>query len=265
MDLVFIASKIFIYGVLSPVPLILLLLILGFKISKSPKLQITTFLSAFLLWFLSCDFGTLLIVKPLESKYTKTTELNGSYDAVVSLGGGAGFFSSDNNLSSFTERRFNEAFLVASKLNLPLVFSGGGDKMGGMNEAKCVEARAKYMLSSLHINAPLVYKPKQFSFAFDDKSQDTYQNAQESYKIIASTGIKNPSIILVTSATHMNRSIRLFEKAGFTVTPKAADFSYNDKPSFNPFSFLPTYGHLGNCFTAIYEYFGLVKFFILSR
>ena len=265
MDFIFIVSKIFIFGVLSPVPLILLLIILGFKITKSPKLQITTFVSAFLLWFLSSDFGTLIIVKPLESKYTKTVELKGPYDAIVSLGGGAGFFSDDNNLSSFTERRFNEAFLIASKLNLPLVFSGGGEKIGGINEAKCVEARTKYMLDSLGINAPLVYKPHQFSFAFDDKSQDTFENAKESYKIIASSGVKNPSIILVTSATHMNRSVKLFEKAGFTVTPKAADFLYNNKPKFDPFSFLPTFGQLGNSFRAIYEYFGLVKFYILSR
>jgi uncharacterized SAM-binding protein YcdF (DUF218 family) len=265
VDFIFVASKIFIFGVLSPAPLIILLIVLGFKISKSPKLQITTFISAFFLWFLSTDFGGLLVIKPLESQYSKPVELNANYDAVVSLGGGAGFFSSDNNLSSPTERRFMEAFLIASKKNLPLVFSGGGEKIGGMNEAKCVEARTKYIMGSLGISAPMIFKPHQFSFAYDDKSQDTFENAKESYKIIASSGVKTPSIVLVTSATHMNRSVRLFEKAGFKVTPKATDFLYNDKPFFDPFSFLPSFGQLANSFRAIYEYFGLLKFFILSR
>lgn len=264
MDFVFVASKIFIFGVLSPLPLVVLLIVLGVKLIKAPKLRLTAFVTAFLLWFLSSEFGTFLLVKPLESSYTKTEVLAGRYDAVVSLGGGAGFFSDDNNLSSATERRYNEAFLIASKLNLPLVFSGGGEKIAGISEAKCVEQRAKYMLNSLHITAPFVYSTHQFSFAFDDKSQDTYENSVETYKLIASNGIKTPSIILVTSATHMTRSKKLFEKAGFVVTPKAADFSYNDR-NMNPFSFLPTFGHLQKCFTSLYEYFGLIKFYILSR
>jgi len=264
MDFIFILSKAVIFGLLSPLPFVLLLLILGIKLNKSPKLKLTTYVAAFLLWFISSEFAALLLVKPLESKYSKSVELNTSYDAVVCLGGGAGYFSSDNNLSSATERRLNEAFLVASKLNLPLLFSGGGDKVGGISEAKSAESRVRYMLDSLGINAPFAYKPKQLSFVFEGKSQDTYENAKESFKKLAANGIKSPSIVLVTSATHMNRSIKHFEKEGFVVTPKAADFSYSDKP-FNPMSLLPSFGQLSTSLKAIYEYLGLVKFYIFSR
>ena len=51
----------------------------------------------------------------------------------------------------------------------------------------------------------------------------------------------NSSIILVTSAFHMDRSKYLFEKNGFDVTPFPVDFR-SSTTDISIFSFLPSLG-----------------------
>ena len=55
----------------------------------------------------------------------------------------------------------------------------------------------------------------------ENKSRNTYENAKESLKVI------NPGEtpwILLTSATHMNRSVKTFEEAGWKVIPYPVDY-----------------------------------------
>ncbi|MDA0916489.1 MAG: YdcF family protein [Proteobacteria bacterium] len=67
-----------------------------------------------------------------------------------------------------------------------------------------------------------------------DKVKNTYEESVAVTKMITN----NSSIILVTSAYHMQRSKYLFEKQGFEVTPFPVDFKYLDQ-KLSIISFLP--------------------------
>ena len=66
---------------------------------------------------------------------------------------------------------------------------------------------------------------------------NTYEESIAVTKLIP----KNSSIILVTSAFHMDRSKYLFEKNGFEVTPFPVDFR-SSATDISIFSFLPSLG-----------------------
>jgi uncharacterized SAM-binding protein YcdF (DUF218 family) len=57
---------------------------------------------------------------------------------------------------------------------------------------------------------------------FEPNSRNTYENALYSQAILEEAGVE--TILLVTSALHMPRSVRLFEKQGVTVIPAPADY-----------------------------------------
>jgi uncharacterized SAM-binding protein YcdF (DUF218 family) len=57
----------------------------------------------------------------------------------------------------------------------------------------------------------------------ESQSRNTYENARNARAFLEPLGIRR--ILLVTSASHMPRSVALFEKQGFEVIPAPADFS----------------------------------------
>ncbi|MDC1066931.1 YdcF family protein [Alphaproteobacteria bacterium] len=84
-----------------------------------------------------------------------------------------------------------------------------------------------------------------------EKVKNTYEESLAVTKMIP----KNSSIILVTSAFHMERSKYLFEKQGFDVIPYPVDFkSSNSKISI--MSFLPNLGSMNRSSLFIRENIG---------
>jgi uncharacterized SAM-binding protein YcdF (DUF218 family) len=65
-----------------------------------------------------------------------------------------------------------------------------------------------------------------------------------------------PRILLVTSAFHMPRARRLFERAGFTVAPFPVDFRQQIGGRFGLFDVLPSAGTLGRTEVALRELYG---------
>jgi uncharacterized SAM-binding protein YcdF (DUF218 family) len=73
------------------------------------------------------------------------------------------------------------------------------------------------------------------------------------------------SIILVTSAYHMPRSVAIFKKQGFTVFPAPADFQFNNALVKNIYDFFPTSTALDMSTTALHEYYGLIGYRIFWK
>jgi uncharacterized SAM-binding protein YcdF (DUF218 family) len=65
------------------------------------------------------------------------------------------------------------------------------------------------------------------------------------------------SIILVTSAYHMPRSVAIFKKQGFSVFPAPTDFQFDNAFAKNSYDFFPTSTALDLSSTALHEYYGL--------
>jgi len=99
----------------------------------------------------------------------------------------------------------------------------------------------------------------------ETESQNTYENALYSRQILQEKGINR--IILVTSALHMPRSVRLFSAQGFEVVPAPVDYrvTESDWGNFGGISFtqhvlrlLPTVGNLSLTTNVIKEYLGIM-------
>ena len=91
---------------------------------------------------------------------------------------------------------------------------------------------------------------------------NTYQEAKAVQNLLKTEIIlTRKKIILVTSAFHMNRAKRVFEKEGFDVQPFPVDFqsesSYKSLLS-NPFNWFPTASSLERSSSAIREFIGRI-------
>lgn len=87
----------------------------------------------------------------------------------------------------------------------------------------------------------------------ESDSRDTAEEAALIAKMIG-----REKFILVTSAAHMPRSMALFRRRGLQPIPAPADFQATNAQSFEPGSFFPGVGSLGQTQTALHEYLGLV-------
>jgi uncharacterized SAM-binding protein YcdF (DUF218 family) len=88
----------------------------------------------------------------------------------------------------------------------------------------------------------------------EDRSRDTYENATFSAEILRRENIRK--IFLVTSASHMRRSVVTFRTLGFEVIPAPTELSPPLGPE--PGDFLPRAKALGESAEALYEWFGLL-------
>jgi uncharacterized SAM-binding protein YcdF (DUF218 family) len=86
----------------------------------------------------------------------------------------------------------------------------------------------------------------------ESDSRDTAQEAE----IIANM-IGREKFILVTSASHMPRSMALFRRRGLEPVPAPTDFLAPKAPSSGPGRFLPGVASLERTQTAVHEYLGL--------
>ena len=95
----------------------------------------------------------------------------------------------------------------------------------------------------------------------DSLSRNTYENAVNTKEIFEKHNIKK-EIALVTSAWHIARAKRCFEKQGFTVIPINADFlTPTRKPVISDF-ILPSASTFTNWELLIKEWIGLVTYYV---
>jgi len=161
---------------------------------------------------------------------------------IVVLGGGAqpGPLSVGDRPSQPTLKRALEALRLARLMpEAQLVFSGGGF-FHETDSARAMEALAR--------EYGLLAKPAMVEGA----SWDTDDEARLLAKVVG----RQP-FALVTSASHMPRSLAIFRAHGLHPLPAPADF-HTKGMEITPGSFVPSLGALLGCEKALKEYFGLL-------
>jgi uncharacterized SAM-binding protein YcdF (DUF218 family) len=99
---------------------------------------------------------------------------------------------------------------------------------------------------------------------FEPDSRNTYENAIYSARILKEKGIQR--ILLVTSALHMPRSVKLFEAQGLDVIPLPTDYTVTqgDRTAMDAralvLSFLPSAENLALTSRVLKEYIGIVVY-----
>lgn len=201
---------------------------------------------ALVLVLLGYGFGTNRLLAGLERSYRPVADaapLAGRVRWVVVLGGGS---SSDRSLPEGT--RLTEASLarlvegVRLQRQLPgsRLLVSGGSVFGSDPDAETMRALA----------VGLGVDPA--SLVLDAVSPDTETQAQ-----VVRAQVGAEEFLLVTSASHMHRSVSLFRKAGTNPLPAPAHFLAQQGGGLAPGDFFPGSGGLRRAETVAYEYLGL--------
>jgi len=230
----------------------------------SLSLEILLF-GLFLLWFtrkqkigkIVVSVGVLLLtvfsygaisntlLRPLEYKYTSLLSLKDMPHVkwIVVLGGG---HTSDpqipitSQLSDASTVRLIEGIRLHNMLpESKLILSGGGS-----DPVPNAKVMADVALSVGVDKEDLI---------LESVSKDTKDEARLIQRIVG-----KDRFILVTSASHMPRSMALFKKCGMHPVPAPTDYFVKKRQGVSPGMFFPSAGDLYKTERAVHEYLGMV-------
>ena len=210
------------------------------------KIGIFNLVVGLLFWIVcSAPFSNFLM-SGLESDFQIPQNVKG--DVIVLLGGG-----SIDNVPDFSGYgiptdgmigRIVTAVRLQKYLNIPIIVSGGKVHKSRSSEALI----AKRFLVDLGVDEGQI--------VIEEKSRDTYENAKYTREICLRNGYNNP--ILVTSASHLKRSLLSFRKLGIDITPYPANFRSKGVKNNLFYSFLPRASSLMTTSGALHEYLGIL-------
>jgi uncharacterized SAM-binding protein YcdF (DUF218 family) len=174
-----------------------------------------------LLLVLSMPVVGSMLVSTLEPPFSDPLKIPA--DAIVVLGGGSYADAPEydgDTVSGSSLERLRYAATLYKRSRKPILVSGGNPRQYATPESAQMRA---VLEDEWHI-------PVQWS---DDTSDNTWENARNSYAMLARAGILR--IYLVTHAWHMPRARRAFESAGFTVIPAPTRFALTRSLRFADF------------------------------
>jgi uncharacterized SAM-binding protein YcdF (DUF218 family) len=231
-----------------PIMLVIIVIIIGLIKNKKKLIYI----AIGLLYIMSTPIFSSNFFKLIEgSEYRKTISAIDSADAIVVLSGMLGI----NEVGDSTyiewgdpDRFFGGIVLFKAGKAQKLIFTGG--KMP-WDKAKKTEGEVlkEYAISN-GISSEKILVTK-----------DVENTAEEA---VAVKELISPSkrIILVTSAYHMYRAKKLFEKQGFEVIPYKVDYKTSLNKIVGIMDFLPSANNLGQTETGIREIIGRLFYLV---
>jgi len=249
----FVLTKILHLLLLPPASLVLLVLAGLLLLSRSRTLGRTLMTAGLiLLCLLSLPPVANILIRPLEGAYPPYTVSSKKADAVVVLGSGARDLSWVPSPSAPDEnslQRLVEGISLASMLRIPLAITGGSGEIrpGSVREADAMADTA------VRLGFP------RRDLIVENRSRNTWENAEYLQKMLPGR-----TIVLVTSAYHMRRSVAMFRKQGFTVFPAPTGYKSQTRP-VSVASFIPQAGALNTASTALAEYFSLAWYGATGR
>jgi uncharacterized SAM-binding protein YcdF (DUF218 family) len=98
----------------------------------------------------------------------------------------------------------------------------------------------------------------------ETKAKNTYENGLFTKNIIDSLKLPR-TVILVTSALHMPRSVAIFKKLSFAVIPAPTDYTVDVPGRWNPLSLLPSAEALYRSTGVMHELYGIIAYRLLGR
>lgn len=174
-------------------------------------------------WLPSSEF----FLRALEDAYPKTNlsqMAEGDIGGIIILGGaieGGQIALDRGEISVYSSaERVTKAFELIRKFpNVPYIFSGYSGRLSpkGLSEADAF----KQLVREQGLNESMAH--------YENQSRNTYENMLYIKPMIEEFGAKNPSgnpkpWLLITSAWHMYRSVKIAQKQGIEVIPVLVDY-----------------------------------------
>jgi uncharacterized SAM-binding protein YcdF (DUF218 family) len=188
------------------------------------------------------------LIRSLEGGYpAEPVEAIPEADVIVVLGGGLGLPHPPRlypRLSSGSDRLLHALRLYRAGKAPHILLTGGN-----VFPQPGLESESWYARELLGL-----WGVPESAVTIETDSRNTIQNAQYSSRILAERGWKNA--ILVTSATHMHRSVLAFRSAGIEVVPAPTDFIAVDANTPEVLNWIPSVGALSGTTHALHEHIG---------
>lgn len=169
-------------------------------------------------------------------------------DAIIVLGGNLRLPAYPRRFSQLTNK--SDRFWYAAKLFKAgkanqIILSGGN-----VYQQFSLEPEAFYIKQILvDLGIP------ETAIIIEGDSRTTEQNAEQTLAMLRERELK--SVLLVTSALHMPRSLSLFDNDHTTIHPASADILVADTYQPSIFNWLPSAGALSMTTAALHEYYGM--------
>jgi uncharacterized SAM-binding protein YcdF (DUF218 family) len=241
-----------------PIGLVCVLILAALLFWKHRKFSKVILILAFLVIFIGGNrYLANTLAYSLEKQYDSLTSVP-DVNLIVVLGGGTEPMLDPRPMTEVNGA--GDRILYAFKLyqqypNAKLLLSGGD--IDFLDQSSSTPASDTADLLKL-MGVP------ETSIILQNQSQNTYEDALYSCEKIKADGYQN--VVLVTSATHMPRSVKLFEKQGCEVIPAPTDYAITDMawqktwhPSFEEFliNLVPSYTNLSSVTKSLKEYLGM--------
>jgi uncharacterized SAM-binding protein YcdF (DUF218 family) len=251
----FILSKILLFF-LSPIIWIFTLLLWTF-LTKNPlrkkKLFITTLV---VFYFFSNSFIVDEFVRAYEERDQTFSELPSDFDVAIILGG---FSSYDEKQEMVQFHRATDRLMAGIQLyktgkTKKIMISSGSGSISSPNLKEALFIK-DYLLS---IGIP------ETDLIIESNSRNTRENALESAKIL-NKEYPSGKFILITSATHMPRAKRCFDKVNMTTTPYSVDHQAGPRKFVVDHILLPNAGCLTTWNSLTKEWIGFLVYKIAGH
>jgi len=205
----FISFTYLVGAVLVPPTSLLLLALVGLLLSRRRKVLGLGLTATSLLALLALSLPAVAfsLMSRLEGPPLPNSRAVGDAQAIVILAGGVSRGAVDwggDTINLFTLQRVRYGAWLAKETRLPVLITGAAPRDGRPGEAAMMRA-----VLQDEFGVPVKW--------MDDRARTTAGNAREAAAILRTAGIKR--VALVTSAFHMPRSQRMFERAGLQVVP----------------------------------------------
>ena len=212
-------------------------------------------------YLLSIEPVAYLLVRSLEDTVDPSRLGEGEPIAILILAGGyhrAGGARPFAELAGPSWRRLWRGIEIYREMDgkIPILYAGGSGDPFDSSPGQARLARGYALTSGV---------PPE-DFRIEEKSRDTYENAQGARAILESefSGSEPIPVILVTSSTHMLRSILVLRKAGFDPLPAPADYPIGEV-SLSPLAFYPSPGVFLTSTRCLHEWLGISAYWLMGR
>lgn len=235
---------------LPPLSLLLLLALGLFLLYRRRRFAWPLIAAAFLLLWLAAtpyvaDGGLHL----LESRTAPLGKQDA--DAIVILGGGTYFhapeYGGQDTVSEGALLRLRYGARLQRATGKPILVTGGKPLGNSLPEAQQMKAALEQ-----DFGVPVRWT--------EDDSNNTYENAHYSFRILQQAGIRK--VYLVTHAWHMPRAAEVFRRAGFEVVE--APLAFTTRYHTDLFAFLPRGNAMRDSQIFVHELIGLLWYRVKS-
>ena len=237
----------------APFTYILLCMVAALLFYRKPKIGRTCLILALILLFV---FGTPFVpdwlVDHLETVYD-APDAPPHVDTIIVLSGMLDVQASSAEYLEFgkgVERILTGMQLLRQGVGDVLLLTGGSGSLYDQTKHEAVFLR-QFAIDFGIPDEKILIEPD---------SRNTYENAVNTAELMRRHGLT--SAILVTTASHMLRSVECFQKIGVQPIPYPVDFMRSPDAKFRLSDLVPNLGNLDHTTRVFHEYIGLLTYML---